>query len=145
MSIIKDIYDVGKEGAVLKAQIVAIKRALSTELNLNRKLLSEIEKSAEIENSRRIEIIHMLELAELTSAVKHPIPYWAISNKKVTDEMTRTFHVAKLKGNGIEEIILKLFLMISYIKKDYQNKKLSLHIRLLNIYKYNRILIELLK
>ena len=37
MSIIKEIYDVAKDSANLKVQKDAIKRALRTELKLNRK------------------------------------------------------------------------------------------------------------
>ena len=145
MSIIKEIYDAVKDGSLLAAQRAAMKRALRTELKLNRKFLNDVENGRNIENSRRIEIIKMLEIVEIASAVKCEIPYLAISNKKVTDEMVHTFQVAKLKSNGIEEIIEKLFLMISYLKKDYNNKNISLNLRLLNIYKYNRVLIELLK
>jgi hypothetical protein len=145
MSVIKEIYDAVKDGSVLTAQRASIKRALKTELKLNRKFLNEIEKGKKIENSRRIVILQMIEIAELASAVKCEIPYLAISNKKVTDEMVHTFQVAKLKGDGIEEVIEKLFLMISYLKKDFANPEISLNLRLLNIYKYNRVLIELLK
>ncbi len=145
MSIIKDIYDVAKDGTILTAQRVAIKRALTVELKLNRKFLADIENQAEIDDKRRIEIIKMLELTELASAVKYEIPYLAISNKKVTVEMASKFQFARLKGYGIEEIIEKLYLLLSYIKKDYNNKSVALNLRLLNIYKYNRVLIELLQ
>jgi hypothetical protein len=144
MSIIKEIYDVAKDGTNLLAKKVAIKRALKTELKLNRKFLADIENGRNVEDHRRIEIIQMLEFAELASAVKYEIPYLAISNKKITDEMARTYKISKLNGDGIEEVIEKLFLMVSYLKKDYKNKNISLNLRLLNIYKYNRVLIELL-
>ena len=144
MSIIKEIYDVAKDGAVLTAQKNAIKRALKTECKLNRKFLADIENERKIDELRRIEIIQMIEMTELSAAVKYEIPYLIISNKKVTDEMARSFKIAKLNGDGIEEIIEKMFLMISYLKKDYRNKNISLNLRLLNIVKYNRTLIELL-
>ena len=145
MSIIKELYDVAKDGTNLLAKKVAIKRALKTELQLNRKFLADIEYGRNVKDNRRIVIIQMLELAELASAVKYEIPYLAISNKTVTVEMVHTFQVAKLMGAGIEEVIEKLFLMISYLKKDFSNPEISLKLRLLNIYKYNRVLIELLK
>jgi hypothetical protein len=145
MSIIKDIYDIAKDGANLTAKRNAIKRALKVQLKLNNKYLADIENQAVIDNKRRIKIIKMLEVAELASAVYYEIPYRAISNKKVTDEIAGKYKVARLKGNGIEEIIEKLYLMILYIQKDYKNKNISLNLRLLNIYKYNRVLIELLK
>jgi hypothetical protein len=145
MSIIKELYDVAQDGTNLLAKKVAIKRALKTELKLNRKFLADIENGRNVKDNRRIVIIQMLELAELASAVKYEIPYLAISNKTVTVEMVHTFQVAKLMGDGIEEVIEKLFLMISYLKKDFSNPEISLKLRLLNIYKYNRVLIELLK
>jgi hypothetical protein len=42
MSIIKDIYELAKDGAIKGAKIAAIKRALSTELKLNSKFLMDI-------------------------------------------------------------------------------------------------------
>jgi hypothetical protein len=48
MSIIKEIYDVVKDGSVLTAQRTSIKRALKTELKLNRKFLNEIEKGKKL-------------------------------------------------------------------------------------------------
>jgi hypothetical protein len=62
VSIIKEIYDVAKDGAVLTAQKNAIKRALKTECKLNRKFLADIENERKIDELRRIEIIQMIEV-----------------------------------------------------------------------------------
>ncbi len=144
MSIIKEIYDVAKDGITLTTQRTAIKRALRTELKLNRKFLLDIEEDNEIDNIRRIEIVQMLEIIELASAVKYEIPYMAISSRQVTAELANNLKIKRLKGAGIEQIIETLYLLISYLKKDYKNKRISLNLRLINIYKYNKALLELL-
>ena len=145
MSIIKEIYDVAKDGAALKNKASGIKKALRTELKLNRKCLLDIEEGINLENDRRIEIIKMLDIQELSAAVKYEIPYSTISRKMVTREIATEFKVKRIEGTNIEKLIEDLYLLISYLKKDYRNKRISLNLRLINIYKYNRVLIELLK
>lgn len=145
MSIIKDLYDVAKEGATQGAKIGAVKRALRTELRLNQKLLADIEKGEDIDNKRRLEIIKLLDVEELSAAVKYEIPYHAISRKRVTKTLAEQFKIKRLLGFDLEKLIESLFLMISYLKKDYKNKRIDLNLRLININKYNNILIELLK
>ena len=145
MSIIKEFYDVAKDGAALKNKASGIKKALRTELKLNRKCLLDIEEGINLENDRRIEIIKMLDIQELSAAVKYEIPYSTISRKMVTREIATEFKVKRIEGTNIEKLIEDLYLLISYLKKDYRNKRISLNLRLINIYKYNRVLIELLK
>ena len=145
MSIIKDLYDLAKDGAALKAKAVMIKKALSRELKLNKKCLLDIEEGVKIRDDRRIEIIKMLDIIELTAAVKYQIPYSAISRKKVTAEIASEYKIKRLVGADIEKLIEDLYLMTSYLKKDFRNKRISINLRLINIYKYNRLLIELLK
>jgi hypothetical protein len=145
MSIIKDLYDLAKDGAALKAKAGAIKKALRTELKLNKKCLLDIEEGIKIGDDRRIEIINMLDIIELAAAVKYEIPYSAISRKKVTPEIASEFKIKRLEGADIEKLIEDLYLMTSYLKKDSRNKRISINLRLINIYKYNRVLIELLK
>jgi len=145
MSIIKDIYDVAKDGASQGSKIVAVKRALRTELKLNKKFLLDIKKSEDIDDKRRIEIINNLEIVELSAAVRYEIPYLALSRKKVTKELTEKYKVKRLLDFNLEKLIERLFLMISYLKKDYNNKRIDLNLRLININKYNTILLELLK
>jgi len=145
MSVIKDIYDVAKDGTELAAKAVAIKRALIAELKLNRKFLLDIEKSEEIDDARRIEIIKMLDIKELSAAVKYEIPYSVISTKHVTESLTNEYKITRILNADIENLIESLYLMISYLKKDYKNERIHLNLRLINIYKYNRVLLELLK
>ena len=147
MSVIKEIYDVAKDTAALRANAVALKRALIVELKLNRKCLYEVEKSLSIDDDRRREIIDMLDIEELSAAVKYNIPYITISRKKVTKELAVTFKVKRIEGADLQKVIESLYLLISYLKKENKSKrnKIDLNLRLINIYKYNRVLIELLK
>ncbi|MFT6127949.1 MAG: hypothetical protein ACJA2M_000922 [Polaribacter sp.] len=145
MSIIKDIYDVAKDGTGQAAKIGAVKRALKSELKLNKKCLLDIEKSFDIDDKRRKEIINMLDTIELSAAVRYEIPYLAITRKKVTIELTEKYKIKRLLDYNLEELIEGLYLLISYLKKDHNNKRIKLNLRLININKYNNVLIELLK
>ena len=144
MSVIKEIYDVVKDGSALASKAGAIKRALRAELKLNQKFLKEIERSEVIDNDRRVEIIHMLEIQELAAAVKYEIPYNAVSRKKITQELGEKYRIKRLVGTDFETLVESLYLMISYLKKDFNNKKIDLNLRLINIYKYNAALLELI-
>ncbi|WP_411895236.1 hypothetical protein [Winogradskyella sp. A2] len=144
MSIIKDIYDVAKEGATQAAKVGAVKRALRTEAKLNLKFLMDVSLSMDIDDKRRVEIIKNLELEELAAAVRYELPYLAISRKKVTKKLTEQYKIKRALDYDLEKLIESLFLMISYLKKDYKNKSIDLNLRLININKYNNLLIELL-
>ncbi|MCA0154454.1 hypothetical protein [Winogradskyella vincentii] len=144
MSIIKDIYDVAKEGASQASKIGVVKRALRTEAKLNLKFLMDVALSMDIDDKRRVEIIKNLELDELSAAVRYELPYLAISRKKVTKELTEQYKIKRALDYDLEKLIESLFLMISYLKKDYKNKRIDLNLRLININKYNNLLIELL-
>jgi hypothetical protein len=145
MSIIKEIYDVAKDGAIQGNKINAIKRALKTELKLNQKFLADIEKSKPISNTRRIDIIAMLDISELGAAVKYEIPYTLICNKKVDDKLSKSYNIKRLHGFDFEMLVESLYLKIAYLKKDFNNTTIDLNLRLINIYKYNSILIQLLR
>ena len=71
MSIIKELYDLAKDGAIKGAKIGAIRRALRTELKLNKKFLRDIEQANAIDEARRKAIIGMLDITELSAAVKY--------------------------------------------------------------------------
>ena len=144
MSLIKEIYDVAKDGNALKQKRAALKRALRTELKLNHKFLQDV-KVKGLTDARRIEIIGMLEVIELASAVKLEIPYALLSIKKVDEELAARYKVKPIVDFGIGHLIENLYLMISYLKKDHSNPRISLSRRLLNVYKYNGVLLELLK
>lgn len=144
MSIIKEIFDLTKEGIIKGAKIAAIKRAIRTELKLNRKILMDIENSNPIDDNRRQDIIKMLDVTELAVAVKFELPYKLICNKKVDASMAKSLNIKRLEGFDFEMLVESLYLKIAYLKKDYNNKTIDLNLRLINIYKYNRILLKLL-
>ena len=144
MSLIKEIYDVAKSGAALKQKRSAIKRALRTELKLNHKFLQDV-KVKDLTDARRAELIGMLEIVELSAAVKLEIPYALLSLKKVDEELAARYKMKPIVGFQIGHLIENLYLMISYLKKDHNNPRISLSRRLLNVYKYNGVLLELLK
>ncbi len=144
MSVIKEIYDVAKDASQLKGRIKSIKKALKTELKLNKKFLFEIEKSKLIDNDRRKNIIEMLEIKELTDAVKYDIPYKLICKRKVNNELAEKLKIKRIIDFNFEKLIESQYLKISYLKKDYNNKNIDLNSRLLYIYKYNSMLLKLL-
>ena len=144
MSVIKEIYDVAKDSAALATKAAALKRALKTELKLNKKILADIGKSAKIDNARRLLIIDMLDVEELAAAVRYEMPYTAISRKKVTTELSEKHAIKRIVDNDLEKLIEALYLMISYLKKDAKNTQIDLNLRLININKYNNVLLELL-
>ena len=144
MSVIKEIYDVAKDSVALATKAAALKRALKTELKLNKKILADIGKSAIIDNARRLQIIDMLDMAELSAAVRYEMPYAAISRKKVTVELAEKHTIKRLLDYDLEKLIEALYLMISYLKKDGKNTQIDLNLRLININKYNNVLLELL-
>lgn len=144
MSVIKEIYDVANDAAALKQKRSAIKRALRTELKLNHKFLQDV-KANDVDDVRRAEMLHMLEIEELSAAVKLEIPYTLLSRKEVDEELAARYKARPIQGFSIGDLIENLYLMISYLKKDHKNPRIHLNLRLINIYKYNRVLIELLK
>lgn len=144
MSIIKDIYELAKGGAIQGAKIAGIKRALRTELKLNHKFLQDIATAKPIGDARRKAIINMLDITELSAAVKYEIPYTLICSKKVTKTLAKQHQTKRLLGWDLEMLVESLYLKIAYLKKDKDNPNIHLNLRLLNIYKYNSILLELL-
>lgn len=144
MSIIKEIYDVAKDGTELATKTSAIKRALKTELKLNKKVLDDIGKNKTINDTRRKHIIAMLDVNELSAAVRYEIPYELICRKTVSIELAKEYSINRIKGYNLEKLVESLYLMISYLKKDFENENLDLNRRLIFIYKYNTILIQLL-
>jgi hypothetical protein len=85
----------------------------------------------------------MLDMAELSAAVRYEMPYAAISRKKVTVELAEKHKIKRLLDYDLEKLIEALYLMISYLKKDGKNTQIDLNLRLININKYNNLLLEL--
>ena len=86
----------------------------------------------------------MLEITEISAAVKYDIPYVAISRKKVSEELAKKYRIRRMENADFEKLIEALYLMISYLKKDHRNKKINLNLRLINIYKYNCLLLDII-
>lgn len=145
MSIIKEIYDPAKEGVIKGAKVAAIKRALRTELKLNKKFLSDIEKAKPIEDERRKEIIQMLDITELAAAVKYEIPYQLICSKTVDAQLAKAHNVKRLEGFEFEMLVESLYLKIAYLKKDTNNPDIHLNLRLQNVLKYTQVLLNLME
>ena len=145
MSLIKDIYDLLKDGATLATQKMEVKRALKTELKLNRKCLADIENREMIDDERRRAIIQMLDIIEISEAMRLVIPLQLFERKKVSEELAAKFKITRLVGASVEDVVESLYLKISYLKKDANNNRIDLNLRLINIYKCNRVLLELLK
>ena len=144
MSVIKDIFQITKEGTIQAHKIRAVKRALRTELKLNAKLLVDIQYGRPISDARRRALIAMLEINELSAAVKYDIPFKLICSKKVNFNLAKQFKIKRIHGFDFEMLVESLYLKIAYLKKDHRNENINLNLRLINIYKYTRILIELL-
>lgn len=105
MSVIKEIYDVAKDSAALATKVATLKRALKTELKLNKKLLADIQHATKINNERRIVIIEMLDVEEIAAAVRYEIPYTAISRKKVTAELIEKYKIKRILDYDLEKLI----------------------------------------
>ncbi len=95
-------------------------------------------------NARRKAIIGMLDITELSAAVKYEIPYKLICPKKVGKELADAYHIKRLIDFDFEMLVESLYLKIAYLKKDMDNEHIHLNLRLINIWKYNSILLELL-
>jgi len=80
----------------------------------------------------------------LTAAVKYDIPYQLICRKKVSSSLANQFNIKRLEGFDFQMLVESLYLKIAYLKKDVNNKSINLNLRLINIYKYNNVLIALL-
>jgi hypothetical protein len=144
MGLIKEIYEVVKDFAELVTKVDAIKRALTTELKLNFEFLADVSASRDIDDVRRKKIINMLEITELTDAVKYEIPYLLICNRTVGKDLAEKLKIKRIQDYNLEKLVEGLYLMISYLKKDFDNKNLNLASRLLFISKYNTALLEIL-
>lgn len=124
--------------------ISANRNRLKSEIKLNDKLLKDIKDNIAIPNDRRIEIVNMLETEHLWHAVQHPFIY-GFPRRKVSEELATKYKASQIQGNNTKELTDKLYLMISFIKKEIRNPRVHLNLRLKNIYKYNRILLELIR
>ena len=75
-----------------------------------------------INTKRHIEIIKNFETVGLDGTVRNEIPYFAIWRIKVTKELTEQYKIKRALDYDIEKLIESLFLMNSYLNRDYKSK-----------------------
>ena len=144
MGIIKDIYDVFKDGAILERHIESFREALMTEAELNRSYLIDIEKNIEIDKDRMKTIIRNLKNKQLEEAVGFAIPYDLVCDKKVDSKILGKIQLKRIEGYDLKKMVKKLYLKIEFIKGERKNQKIDVLSRLQFICKYNIILLRLL-
>ena len=87
----------------------------------------------------------MLDITELAAAVKYEIPYQLICSQTVDAQLASTHNYKRLEGFDFEMLVESLYLKIAYLKKDTNNQNIDLNLRLINVVKYNNVLLELLQ
>ena len=148
MSWVKEVTDTTRDIAADSIALRKIKRSLLTQCQLNSKLLSEFYKNRKgMAEMRKQQIASRIDVNELEAALNCGVPFLLISRKKVTEKKLDKYNwtAKSLEGNDLETLLEKVYLMAAYIKKDYDNPDINLNNRLVNLYKYNLMLVELLK
>ena len=148
MSWVKDVIDTTRDLASDTIALRKIKRSLLTQCQLNGKLLSEFYKNRKgMAELRKQQIASRLDVNELEAALNCGVPFGLISRKKVTEKKLEKYrwNAKSLEGNDLETLLEKVYLMAAYLQKDFDNPDINLNNRLVNLYKYNLMLIELLR
>jgi hypothetical protein len=146
MSVIKEIYDITKDITKNKNAQKKIKKAILLEAKANLKFLQDLSNpKSEIKEERLIQIINNIEIDELKALIKNDIPYKSITNKKVTKKIVGGLAARRTIRYDLETLLERIYLMVTYIKKDYKKEKLRLGVRVKNIYYYFTILKRLLE
>ena len=148
MSWIKEIADTTADIASNAIALRKIRRSLLTQCRLNDKLLKQFYRSRKgMTEARKQQIASRLSVDELEAALNCGVPFFLLTTKKVTQERLDKFNwkAKSLVDNDLEELLEKVYLMAAYLQKDYDNPDINLNNRLVNLYKYNLILVELLK
>jgi hypothetical protein len=148
VSWVKEVVDTTRDFASDAVALRKIRRSLLTQCRLNDKLLKQFYRSRKgMTELRKQQIASRLEVGELEAALNCGVPFLLISRKKVTAKRLEAFKwkAKSLLDNDLEELLEKVYLMAAYIQKDYDNPDINLNNRLVNLYKYNLVLIELLK
>jgi len=146
MSVIKEIYDITKDITKSKNAQAKIKKAILLEAKANLEFLQDISNpKTEIKEERLIQIINNIEIDELKALIKNNIPYRSITNKKVTKKIVGGLAARRAIGYDLETLLERIYLMVTYIKKEYKREKLRLGVRVKNIYYYFTLLKRLLE
>ncbi len=146
MAIVKDGYDILKDilgGGVSKSKI---KKNLILEIKLNLRFLSDFsKKNNKPDTNELLRIIPKLKVDMIEAVNKSDFPTNTISTRKVTKEILGNIPAPRALDTDLDTMLDRLYLMISYIKQDYDKKGLNLFVRLRNIYYYSRITLRLLE
>lgn len=148
MSWVKEVIDTTRDIGSDAIALRKIKRSLLTQCQLNGKLLSEFYKNRKgMMRLRKEQISSRLDVNELEAALNCGVPFKLLSRKKVTEKKLDKYHwkAKSLLENDLEQLLEKVYLMAAYLQKDYDNPNINLNNRLINLYKYNLLLVELLK
>jgi len=148
MSWVKEIVDGTRDVASDAIALRKIRRSLLTQCQLNSKLLKAYYQVRRGMPRKRMEqIAGRLDVHELEAALNCGVPFALITRKKVTSERLAKFNwnAKRLEGGSLESLLEKVYLMAAYLKKDNDNPDINLNNRLVNLYKYNLVLIDLLK
>lgn len=148
MSWVKEVIDTTRDLASDGIALRKIKRSLLTQAQLNGKLLAEFYRSRKgMKYARKQQIASRLDVNELEAALNCGVPFALISRKKVTEKKLEKYRwkAKSIQDNDLETLLEKVYLMAAYLQKDYDNPSINLNNRLINLYKYNLLLIELLK
>ena len=148
MSWVKEVIDTTRDIGSDAIALRKIKRSLLTQCQLNGKLLSEFYKNRNgMTQLRKEQISSRLDGNELEAALNWGVPFKPLSRKKVTEKKLEKYRwkAKSLLENDLEQLLEKVYLMAAYLQKDYDNPNINLNNRLINLYKYNLLLVELLK
>ncbi len=148
MSWVKEVIDASRDLASDTIALRKIKRSLLTQCQLNGKLLSEFYRSRNgMTTLRKEQIAGRLDVNELEAVLNCGVPFALISRKTVTKKKLEQHRIRakSIEGNNLEVLLEKVYLMAAYLRKDHDNPTINLNSRLINLYKYNRMLIDLLK
>ncbi|MGB0369566.1 MAG: hypothetical protein ACPGU4_09470 [Flavobacteriales bacterium] len=148
MSWVKEIVSTTADIASNAIALRKIRRSLLTQCRLNDKLLKQFYRSRKgMTEARKQQIASRLSVNELEAALNCGVPFFLLTRKTVTQERLDKYKwtAKSLIDNNLEELLEKVYLMAAYLQKDFDNPDINLNNRLVNLYKYNLLLIELLK
>lgn len=143
---IKDIYDFGRDLAKDKVAISKIKKAIKLEITLNLKYLNDFSKeNFRPDNKEALRLISKLKVSAIETVNNSTFPTNVLSKNKVTKEMIGKLPAIRTLGDDLETLLDKLYLMITYLKEDFDKEGLNLFVRLKNIFNYSKIAMRLLE
>lgn len=144
MGVIKDVYDIAKDGIKVKNKIDAVRRSLLAEADLNRSRLKRIEEGRDVSKDDLARIVSRLKNVKLEAALDIEIPFPMICPDVIDVEMAKRTKISRASEVGLEEIVERLYKKITKVKEEIDDKEVNVLSRLQFIMKYNLLLISLL-